>query len=319
MRGDPLDKILQHHITVTSVFNSVEARNPRTGLKLISEILFDILNELWQLDESAAQSLWLSVRQHGAEGTSSSDSSESEMVLPDDVGELLRDTTLRARSDFPVELFDLDWDTEGNFHQQWLFTRVMSEGSLLWYGEAQPHGFLDPPPSPNETPVEKSSVISRLRPALFLRLLMEFAGVIHHDGKEEYDPVKTSQALTMFAQMSAATLPKYPYPPDLRGSHAIFDVDGPADIAIVYDARREIWPHPHDRAMSACWVVERAGDPDLPKKSGKGKEVARDADDAEMWMDDDPWNDTFEWKVVDRVKGFWPLMERTPFLRCHFT
>lgn len=322
MSGEPLDETLQQNVTITSVFNSVEARNPRTGLKLISEILLDILSELWQLGhESAAQSLWHSVRQHGAEGSSSTKGVEGEMLLPDDVGELLQDAGLRSRPDYPVELFDLDWDTAGNFHQQWLFTRVMSEGSLLWYGEAQAFGSWGPPASPEQTPEQtpekKSSVISRSRTLQIFRLMLEHVGTPGES--DEYEAYRSPAAQLMLAQLLTPDVLRYPYPPDLHGSHAIFDVDGPADIAIAYDARRETWPHPHDRAMSACWVVESAGDACPPKLSGKGKEVARATGNGGERVDDHSWDSSLEWKVVDRVKGFWPLMEVIPPLRCHFT
>ncbi|KAF2971132.1 hypothetical protein GQX73_g2434 [Xylaria multiplex] len=79
-------------------------------------------------------------------------------------------------------------------------------------------------------------------------------------------------------------------------SVAAFDVDGPCEIMIPYDADRERIPHPETRDMRVCWVVEDVSD-----------------GISEMPSDEPP-----QYRVLERVKGVWEIMEPAPF-QCYPT
>lgn len=95
---------------------------------------------------------------------------------------------------------------------------------------------------------------------------------------------------------------------------SVFDVDGPCNIAIPYDTAWEMVPHPSFRSMSVCWVVEVGGAPEeaqesitqmirdnglipgLPTQSNHGKALR-------------------SLRVLDKVRGFWPIMYSHPVER----
>jgi hypothetical protein len=75
-----------------------------------------------------------------------------------------------------------------------------------------------------------------------------------------------------------------------------FDVDGPCEIMIPYDADRERIPQPEYRDMRVCWVVENT--------SERGE---RDI------TGDSPSDEPPQYRVLERVKGVWEIMEPAPF------
>lgn len=93
---------------------------------------------------------------------------------------------------------------------------------------------------------------------------------------------------------------------------AAFDVDGPCTIAIPFDAAWEMIPHPSLRSMSICWVVELLKLPssaaeDVTRAPGVGpsseaaSKSGRQQDPATLI------------RVLDKVRGVWPVMAIPPW------
>ncbi|KAI0549051.1 hypothetical protein F4679DRAFT_548058 [Xylaria curta] len=80
-------------------------------------------------------------------------------------------------------------------------------------------------------------------------------------------------------------------------SAAAFDVDRPCEIIIPYDADRERIPQPETRDMRVCWVVgnadERDGEEDIATST--------------------PSSEPPQYRVLERVKGVWEIMEPASF------
>lgn len=92
---------------------------------------------------------------------------------------------------------------------------------------------------------------------------------------------------------------------------SVFDVDGPCTIAIPYDTAWEMLPHPSFRSMSVCWVVEVGGPPEEAQVSItqmiKSARLSPDIT-TETTKPTPPKS----LRVVDNVKGFWPIMYSHP-------
>lgn len=95
---------------------------------------------------------------------------------------------------------------------------------------------------------------------------------------------------------------------------SVFDVDGPCKIAIPYDTAWEMLPHPSFRSMSVCWVVEVDGAPEeaqesifqMIRDSGLSPGLPTRSTDAKP---------SKSLRVLDKVRGFWPIMYSHPIER----
>lgn len=92
---------------------------------------------------------------------------------------------------------------------------------------------------------------------------------------------------------------------------SVFDVEGPCTIAIPYDTALEMLPHPSLRSMSVCWVAEVGGAPEEAQEMinemvrASGLEPSARSDDTSPTA-------SVRMRVLDKVRGFWPIMHTHP-------
>ncbi|KAL8294608.1 hypothetical protein RB597_007772 [Gaeumannomyces tritici] len=254
--------------------------------------------------------------------------------LPDTVCEKLF-VDLSDRN--PFDMLQLHKDRNGGYHQTWFIERIMQQGKL-WIGSYD-RAF----PASKKGPLEERTTTARatiLQRQLRDRLLMDH--ILATKQELAADPSKADSLSKYNANIAKyfelSTLSSTPREADEEWARSLvstFDVDGPCTVATPYDPVREMLPHPAVRSMSACWVVkelspyshmERAEEPgsasaqveqDGCRKADKGKGVERQqsAEDDGPSKPGRPGGDFYpavsrRYKVVDKVKGLWELMDR---------
>lgn len=310
--------------------------------KVVADIFFGILRFLMgQADQDTraqgvANSIWQSV---GA------DMVPGHPELPDVVSEDLFQHPAIIKA--PFQAMKWDRDREGGYYQVWLIDRIMMHGNLYagcYEPERTPATGADggskiwsisDAPEPGQEYWERLAQEFRIRKSngssldrQKQRLMRMYAYAA--DDFSRFFSLKNSEE----GQVGLPSLGRreYPSPGAMAGFTeriarevggeteayraekyaAVFDVDGPCTVAIPFDAAWEMIPHPTLRSMSACWVVEVSKLPtDVVKNT-----IRTDGGDSrskapgENGRQNDPATLI---RVLDKVRGMWPVMDIPPW------
>lgn len=325
------DEVIDENVTISRIFN--KSVLSEQGLQIISHMLFEILQDIQRSGlDSLANSIWLSLRASQLPWLGSEDQN-----LPDTWAEVMSNTRLIWRV---TDLFDLDWDADRAFRQDWLIDRVMSNG-YLWYGKAQSGRenlnslgrYLKKLQKEGMLPDVSSNMMSmplqpRITDVRFQDSRISRANVRHGTAcmaravipdHAQYDSKNDIFVARMLFTAAGPGTPKAGWlHHDLAGELAAFDVNNRCSIAIPLDAGLERLPHPPERSMSVCWIVqsvsgvtEEHGKNDTPiiassstQSGGKSKNSGKKHQ---------------SFKVTGKVKGCWPLMEVFPMTKYSFS
>lgn len=358
---------------------------------LISPIFLAIIRHLHNSGKTKlAKSIWISIRCDDPEAARFDYNDR----LPEDVETLLANETLLQR---PVSLMQLHSNKIVGFQQLWLLERVMRDGAI-WYVQAQPRkseeqkrqdrqerfaegrpilskiqdsshskaqrnelrlpGEINRRQSNHEsttTDMGRSGISFSMRTP-FSRTLMETFRTLPNDNRALISPGAFYTVMTGLIAASDGIRNVVEY--DLAGEEAIFDVDGPCLIAVPFDACLERFPHPPERCMRVCWLVDHAPKPGVSltdlvvpvetkeedkeedkEEKAKAEQImarlkaALDKAHAKMtekfgakvaaWKQHEsqiqPWPKSQavlnqdRCRVMGKVRGFWPIMERSPW------
>jgi hypothetical protein len=273
--------------------------------ELVGHLLIDILQHLHAINEkSLANSVWQSIRVDALRSApnSSEDITDThkndDYWLPDDVTELLANEKLCTNL-WPALQFDQIHD--GNISQFWLIDRIMQHGSI-WAGNyiipsqpARTHPTTSPtaPTSPNPETSNDQNRGSILQTQLTRQLLAMKAHEVtaaDPDRKPEDVTIMVAAFLTL-ADLSIEDTDERDRRLSARAS--AFDVDGPCLVATPFDSEMEKLPRPSSRTMSCAWVVEA------------------EAMGGALNTDETAGQARGQFRVLDRVKGAWEIMEQT--------
>ncbi|KAH7163367.1 hypothetical protein B0J13DRAFT_669952 [Dactylonectria estremocensis] len=270
------DRIGNSGIQITSYLNTNQVDSTLVMQKLIAQIFFDILKFLVSMagkDSRAigvANSIWQSMRVDSLHTNGNDYGDEDLETLPDEVSEELFTHPDVVNDPFKTLRFDKARD--GEYHQVWLFDRIMTHGSL-WVGSYRRGYEMDSLVEilkqgskhfaskeiktfrhrPKRPSVLKRQLGRQLDASLYrdkLLLQLEKSG-------DEIDPCLTSGVGAGISEVFRNGI----WTPEAEDGRArnlvsVFDVDGPCLIAIPYDSDWEMLPHPDLRSMSICWLIE---------------------------------------------------------------
>jgi hypothetical protein len=276
-------------------------RDPQTK-QWVGHLLLDILRHLHTIKESAlANSVWQSIR------VDTIDTKEDhDYWLPDDAAELLANENICAS---PWPALQLDQAPDGGVGQFWFIDRMMRD-SQIWVGNYtlpfQPETRLSPSPPATNTAVstemsKEQSQGSILQSQLTRQLLAMKAHEVtaaDPDRKPEDVTIMVAAFLTLAALSIEDTDQR---DKRLAARVAAFDVDRPCLVATPFDAEMEKLPRPSLRTMASAWVVEIEGG---AEKADAVKEGPTDTSGRTVLS-----GGCF--RVLDRVKGVWDIMEQT--------
>jgi hypothetical protein len=257
--------------TVTSKISADLVEHDKNAQSMIGNIFVDILRHLHGEGEVAlANSLWHSVRVDAVGKMARLDFDHSladSKDLPDEVGDLLSDAEV-LRS--PWQILQLDLDRHGSYHQVWLIDRIMQNG-FLWTGnyiasfddKSDEKGKGKPVPLPRTPGQDVSSRAEWiggngqggiLNKQLTKQILASMFRT-QIDGEDNEGAVNLG-ALVTFCYVVKSGLWDEEGEARRRQRVSAFDVDGPCLVATPFDSTVERLPHPEERSMSVCWVVE---------------------------------------------------------------
>ncbi|KAM5359283.1 hypothetical protein ACJZ2D_014584 [Fusarium nematophilum] len=337
-------------VRITSYLDGHAAEACLETQRIIAEIFFDILRFLVSKasnDQRAiglANSIWQSMRVDAVQ-TNSDQPSEDVETLPDEVGESL--FIHPDVCDNPFRTLRFDKTPTGEYRQAWLFERILSKGTL-WVGRYQrgpdikgPLGDMveDERFFPTRSRARRRPILHRqlgrqTDAAMFKGALLQ---KLEHE-REEEDPRITTGAGVGLAEVFRDGL-WTPQAEDERGRSlvAVFDVDGPCQVAVPYDSSWEMLPHPAMRSMSACWVIEyqRPSEDDLVVWVPAEPALGQGGPEEELWFKHhQEWMQesfsrqlnlsadrnlfaeleksevaSLSYRVTDRVRGMWAIMD----------
>jgi hypothetical protein len=279
-------------------------RVPQTQ-ELVGHLLMDILQHLHAIKEdSLANSVWQSIRVDAlrsapnSSGAVTDTNKNDNYWLPDNVTELLADENLCTNL-WPA--LRLDQTHDGNISQFWLIDRIMQNGTI-WVGNyillfqpATTHPTTPPtaPTSPNMETSPEHSKGSILQSQLTRQLLAIKAHEV-----TAADPNRNPEDVTIMVAAFLTLADLSIEDTDQRDQRlsarvSAFDVDGPCLIATPFDSEMEKLPRPSLRTMSCAWVVQ-----------AESMGGVLNTDDAAGRAEG-------QFRVLDRVKGVWEIMEQT--------
>ncbi|KAH7171271.1 hypothetical protein EDB81DRAFT_778078 [Dactylonectria macrodidyma] len=271
-------------IHVTSYLNADQIESTPVIQKLIAQIFFDILKFLFSMTDKDARaigianSIWQSMRVDSLHTNGNDYDSKDLETLPDEVSEVLFNHPDVVNSPFKTLRFDRTRGEE--YHQVWLFDRIMTHGSL-WVGRYRRGYEMDSLikfiEQGKEHFASKGTGVSQLtgpgttpqqtmRPSILHRQLgRQLDGRLNRDtllrqlekSGEETDPCITSGVGASVGEIFRHGI----WTPEAEDGRAqnlvsVFDIDGPCLISIPYDSDWEMLPHPDLRSMSVCWLIE---------------------------------------------------------------
>ena len=265
--------------TVRGILLAERVEKDKACQEMISRILIDVLVHLCDGGENAlANSIWQSLRVDALSLPEKSEVNHKEKgytELPDTAEALLKQDELLRHQ---LALFQLDPDRNGSFRQVWLIDRIMRDGSL-WVAKYRKREklILEVPyprddaysvaPSEEDrsqhgeiNPFKRLEDKTLLERQISRQVMAMLVKAVHDDdrsnGGVNLGNLVSYTHMLCFDTMSDAT--------ERRRAQkvSVFDVNGPCTIATPYDADTEIMPHPEDRSMRICWVVERLAERD---------------------------------------------------------
>ena len=328
------------HITAHLNANLIESH--ADARHTVTQIIFRTLDYLFDLSASdsraagAANSIWHSLRTDSLRANGADE-------LPDSVGPALFTQAGVLRDAFATLQLDRD-DADGGYRQLWFVDRIMTHGTL-WVGRYVPAPAYCPKmPARNlQLQAASSTILSR---QMTLQFFTTMSTMAPHSGDNvprlptEHTSVNAS-SLTYFAYLvSRDTWSAEADEQRARELVAVFDVDGPCTVATPFVPDWEVLPRPGIRGMSVCWVVEEAVAASKECDEGKGKELLADAKvhggelgcsgksdgedsggdlegkkgDAEgrTVIHNDEEGKPTVYRVVNKVKGLWEIIEMLP-------
>ncbi|KAH7258787.1 hypothetical protein B0J15DRAFT_466037 [Fusarium solani] len=243
--------------------------------RCIGRIFFDFLRCLLSQQDTmpsairTANSIWQSMR---------IDELEDSPPLLDEVTEVLFDhPDVVSR---PFETLQLDKGPNMQYHQVWLFDRIMPDG-YLWVGRYQrstnPITMMEDPDSddPDSSNAEAREDQHKGPDSILGRQLSrQVMGFIAQDniissylegGLQRGFPIINSGSMMAFLICSGTGV--HSFSEEQRRVEtlvSVFDVDGPCFASTVYSLEWEILPHPDMRSMRICWVVQKAQSHSIP-------------------------------------------------------
>ncbi|RSL59925.1 hypothetical protein CEP54_007011 [Fusarium duplospermum] len=250
----------------------------------IGRIFFDILRCLLNQQDTmpsaigAANSIWQSMRV---------DELENSPSLPDEVTEALFDHPDVVTR--PFETLQFDKGLNMQYHQVWLFDRIMSDG-YLWVGRYQRdtntimmmQDSISHDPGSSSAEAEKDqqkgtdSILGRQLSRQMMGFMVQDTIISSYlEGELQRGlPIINPGSMTTFAVALGTGVHRFPAEQRrVETLASVFDVDGPCLVSTVYNSEWEILPHPDMRSMRICWVVQKEQSSDIPpiQSSSAGK------------------------------------------------
>ncbi|KKY15876.1 putative heterokaryon incompatibility [Phaeomoniella chlamydospora] len=330
--------LLSQNVRIRKFLNVPPIENDVRVRTFVSKIYLDILRYLYVIGENGvANAIWQSMRMDAIE----KNNQRGEIEIPDDVGALFNNEELLQNSN---ELFQFDFGLHA-FHQAWIVDRIINVG-YLWVARWVPSAFrepeIPPPAKGSDQDIDHDRVMKRkewlgrstLNRAMLRQMLAHMVRVVQGDQKDK--KVNSTWTITTGPLVEFVLAMQYtPEENELKDQVAVFDVDGSTKeshvsqdliIATPRDSDTERLPHPAERAMRVCWVVDSmkvdpetirhedwdtatTGEKNLTEVGGvdKGKGV-----DREETTFPGRFCPMERYKVKGKVRGFWPLMEHGP-------
>ncbi|KAF4779193.1 hypothetical protein HER10_EVM0001682 [Colletotrichum scovillei] len=327
-------------ISLCLLANRLDASPTRQAV--FGRLFFDILRFLHNQStvepraQGVANSIWQSMRVDAVH--------EDLPALPDDVTEELFNHPAVQRNKFRT--IALDRTRTGEYYQIWFIARIMMYGNL-YVGTNKPEPRDDKLAGKQATALnseanqadqhdvgehdnistlaKKSAVNCCIMHRQYNRSILSYvfaADEIHHYCHLQTKAEKDSRLGGLHAQLTPGSMVSFMETigayQDSEGEicrakelFSIFDVDGPCEIAVPYDNAWEMVPHPTMRSMSVCWVVEIGSAPDEGEVS-RVEEVTRMSNGAPSSSASSWRKESVTMKVLNKVRGFWPIMHTHP-------
>ncbi|KAF4536858.1 uncharacterized protein LTHEOB_11865 [Lasiodiplodia theobromae] len=329
-----LESISDEAFTITNFVNFHRVEGNIRMQRVLADVIFAILRFLYhnrEIDPRAtglANSIWQSIRVDTVD--------ENRADLPDEVGEVLFNHPDIVAN--PFATLQLDKTRDDTYSQIWFVDRIMRDGHL-WIGRynrapsmmRRKLGYrgierkADLPQAKSSTSgtskgkkaaiVEEKSIFPEdtiLRRQLRLwmaRLFVDQSSFSESLGESSHSAQIDTNSLVGYMDVVSRGI----WQPEaeerrVEGLVSAFDVDGPSLISTLYDGNWEVLPRPEIRSMSVCWVLESVH----YRKASTEEQVTsvREMDPEDAMKTSEMEEDTdCAYKVLDKVKGLWQLMD----------